>query len=203
MLFISKDVGINSPIDGTVVAVNIHAGEVALPTTTAVEVMDLHRLVVAANIPAWQAAEFSIGRPAHIQIPAQPPQPAPVTLDGNVQRVDSSADPATNCVSTDISIPENANLRPGQLVQITIIAKEIPDALVVPADAIVRDSQDIPHVALVSDDHKQAILKRITPGLREGDWVQITGDGLAPNQTIVTGGAYGLLFRSDITVLNP
>ena len=40
-----------SPIGGTVVSLDIHSGEVALPTKTAVEVVDLDRLVVAVGVP--------------------------------------------------------------------------------------------------------------------------------------------------------
>jgi hypothetical protein len=41
------------------------------------------------------------------------------------------------------------------------------------------------------------------PGLREGDWVQVTADGIAADQTIVVSGAYALQYRTDINVLNP
>jgi membrane fusion protein (multidrug efflux system) len=111
----------------------------------------------------------------------------------------------TNLVSVDIAIPSGSDLRPGQFANVAIATKEIPDALVVPADAIVHDAENIPYIALVSDDHKQATLKRVEPGLREGDLIQITADGLSADQTIVTGGAYGLLLKSktDINVLNP
>jgi hypothetical protein len=196
-LLISKSVPVTSPIDGTVVAINIHPGEIALPTITAVRVVDLNRLVVAASVPSWQISQLSIGQPARIDLPAQR------AVDGNVQRIDRAADPMTDLVSVDISIPSGSDLRPGQLTKVSIATKEIPDALVVPADAIVHDTEDNPYIALVSEDHKQATLKRVQPGLREGDFVQITADGLSPDQTIVTGGAYALLFKSDINVLNP
>jgi hypothetical protein len=77
------------------------------------------------------------------------------------------------------------------------------DCLVVPADAIVRDALDRPFIGIVTEDRKQATLRPVFPGLREGDWVQVTGDGIAADQTIVVGGAYALQFRNDINVLNP
>jgi multidrug efflux pump subunit AcrA (membrane-fusion protein) len=197
-LFIYKNNSVSSPIEGTVIALNIRPGEVALPTTTAIKIVDLNRLVVAADIPSWQISQISLGHPARIELPA-----TQKTFDGNVQLVDRAADPATNLVSVDIAIPPNSDLRPGQFAKVSIVTKETPDALVVPADAIVRDSQGISYVALVSDDHKQATLKRVEPGLRQDDWVQISADGLSPDQIIVTGGAFGLLFKSDISVLNP
>jgi len=193
---------VTSPIGGTVVALNIHPGEVALPTTTAVQIVDLDRLVMAAGIPAWQAAAIWAGQRAQIEIPADPANGSIVKFDSKVERVDGAADAKTNLVSVDIAIPPGRGVRPGQFGRVSIIDKEQPDCLVAPADAIVRDALDRPYLGIVSDDRKQAVLKPVQTGLRDGDWVQVTAEGLEPDQTIVVSGAYGLLFRSDIRVLN-
>lgn len=194
---------ITSPIAGTVVALNVHSGEVAGPGETAVDIVDLDRLVMAVGVPAWEAAGIEPGKLATVDIPADPAGGADVRFSGSVERVDRAADPRTNLVSVDIAIPAGSHVRPGQFGKANIVRHEEADCLVVPADAIVRDGLDRPYIALVSDDQKQATLQMIRPGMREGDWVQVIGDGLAAGQTIVTGGAYGLLFRSDIKVMNP
>jgi multidrug efflux pump subunit AcrA (membrane-fusion protein) len=194
---------IKSPIGGTVVSLDIHPGEVALPTTTAVRIVDLDRLVISAGIPAWQANEISAGQQAEVEIPADPKSESAAAFDSKVERVDRAVDPKTNLVNVDISVPKGQALRPGQFARVAIAQEERKDCLVVPADSIVRDSLDRPFIAMVSDDRKQATLKLIEPGLREGDWVQVSAPGLDAGQTIVVSGAYGLLFRSDIKVLNP
>jgi membrane fusion protein (multidrug efflux system) len=162
----------------------------------------LDRLVMAAGIPAWQAAAISAGQAAQIEIPADPAMGGAVKFESTVQRVDGAADVKTNLVSVDVGVPAGRGVRPGQFGRVSIISREQPDCLVAPADAIVRDALDRPYIGVVSEDRKQAILKPVTPGLRDGDWVQVTAEGLEPDQTIVVGGAYGLLFRSDIRVLN-
>jgi membrane fusion protein, multidrug efflux system len=192
-----------APISGTVVSLDIHPGEVALPTATAVEVVDLGRLVVAAQIPAWEASLVSIGQKASVEIPADPVGGKSSTFDSAVVRIDPGVDPKSNLVGVDVAVPPNQGARLGQLSRVRISNREQADCLVVPADAIVRDTIDRPFIGIVSDDRKQAILKPVVPGLREGDWVQITGDGIAADQTIVVGGAYALQYRSDINVLNP
>jgi len=194
---------IKSPIAGTVVSLDIHSGEVALPTRTAVEIMDLDRLVVAVQIPAWQAQDVVPGEPATVEIPADPVHGNSQKFDSTVERVDRDADPKSNLVGVDITVPAKMGIRPGQLARVSILTSQQPDCLAVPADAIVRDGLDRPFVGIVSDDHKQATLRPITPGLREGDWVQITGEGIGADQTIVVGGAYALQYRNDINVLNP
>jgi multidrug efflux pump subunit AcrA (membrane-fusion protein) len=194
---------VTSPIGGTVVSLDIQVGEVALPTKTAVEIVDLDRLVVAVGIPAWQAAAISAGQQATVEIPADPVRGSSLKFDSSVVRVDPAADPKTNLVSVDITIPPKQGARPGQFARASIVSTQQADCLVVPADAIVRDALDRPFIGIVSDDRKQAILKPVVPGLREGDWVQVTGDGIAADQTIVVSGAYALQYRADINVLNP
>jgi hypothetical protein len=191
-----------SPISGTVTVLNVHAGEVAQPSEVAVDVVDLDRLVMAVGLPAWEAAGIEPGKSATVEIPADPAGGASVKFTGDVERVDRVADPKTNLVSVDIAIPAGSHVRPGQFGRANIVRHEEANCLVVPADAVVRDSFDRPYIAIVSDDQKQAILQLIEPGMREGDWVQVMGEGLSVGQTIVTGGAYGLLFRSDIQVIN-
>jgi hypothetical protein len=197
------NLAVTSPIGGTVVSLDIHSGEVALPTKTAVEVVDLDRLVVAAGIPAWQAGEIKAGQQATVEIPADPARGSSLKFNSSVARVDPAVDPKTNLVGVDITIPPNQGARPGQFARVSIVGIQEADCLVVSADAIVRDALDRPYIGIVSDDRKQAILKPVVPGLREGDWVQVTADGIAADQTIVVSGAYALQYRSDINVLNP
>jgi membrane fusion protein (multidrug efflux system) len=194
---------IKSPIAGAVVTINIHRGEVALPTQTAIEVIDLNRLVIATQIPAWQAKEVALGQSASVEIPADGASSNATKFNSTVERIDPSADPKTNLVSIDITAPPKLPIRPGQLARVSIETSKLENCLAVPADAIVRDELDRPFLGIVSDDRKQATLRPITPGIRDGDWVQVTGEGISAGQTIVVQGAYALAYRDDINVLNP
>lgn len=199
----ADEIMMTSPIGGTVQTLGIHPGEIALPTVTAVEIVNTDRLVITIGIPAWQAASISPGQRASIELPADPTMPASPSLSSAVERVDPNVDPKTNLTTVDVIVPAGRGLRPGQFGRVAVTSQSRPDCLVVPADSIVRDSLDRPYIALVSDDHKQATMTLVQPGLREGDWEQVSAEGLEPGQTIVVSGAYGLLFQSDITVLNP
>jgi membrane fusion protein, multidrug efflux system len=199
---IPDELTVTSPIAGTVAALDVHPGEVALPTAAAVDIVNTDRLDLRVSIPAWQAGSISPGQQASIDLPADPATSS-TPIDSTVQRIDPGVDPKTNLATVDVGVPAHRKIRPGEFGRVSIASESLPDCLVVPADSIVRDSLDRPFIAMVSDDHKQATLKLVEPGLREGDWVQVKAAGLAAGQTIVTTGAYGLLFQSGITVLNP
>jgi hypothetical protein len=56
-------------------------------------------------------------------------------------------------------------------------------------------------VAFVSDDEHQATFHYVDLGIRQDDRVELLGDTVSPGEEIVTGGAYGLLNQSGITVV--
>src|SRR5580658_2162627 len=55
-----------APLDGTVVQLNIHPGEIATQYSAALEVVDLDRLVIAVAVPASQLAEVKAGQSVEI-----------------------------------------------------------------------------------------------------------------------------------------
>jgi multidrug efflux pump subunit AcrA (membrane-fusion protein) len=200
-LFVCKGADVVSPIDGTVTMVDIHPGEVALPTRPVVEIVDLNRLVLAAGASATVAGALKVGTPATIQLPGGE------KIESKVQRIDPAADTASGLVGVDVAIPAGHGAMRGallgQFAKVTFYLHEVADALVAPADAIVRDSLDRPEIAVVSEDRKEARLEPIQLGISQDDEVQVIGDDLSAGQTIVVGGAYALNFRSDIHILNP
>jgi multidrug efflux pump subunit AcrA (membrane-fusion protein) len=193
-----------SPLAGTVIAMQIRPGEIARPTVTAVEVVDLNRLVIAVDVPAFDLPRIQIGQGAVVNpgysTTATPPTSRP-DAGSQVIRIDHQINPTTGMGSTDISVPTGSNLLPGQWVQVKIAVEDRADALTVPADSIVHDSQGRPSVAALIRSGRWAELQPVELGLREGNSVEIRGSQLRAGQSIVTGGAYALPDSSAIRVL--
>ena len=144
---------ITAPLSGTVIYVNVKPGEVTDPETLTplVEVVDLNRLIIAANVPGSQMPAVKLGQTVEIfpeqgenhdsfattETPA--PNPTPVALTGTVTLVEDRVDPKTGMGPVDISVPVEARLRPGQFVRVRIITEERPDCLTVPSRSIVKN----------------------------------------------------------------
>ncbi len=62
-----------APVSGTVVSVLIRPGEIARPDTIAIEIDDLDRLVIEANVPSAEISGVKVGQPAEI-FPKAPPK---------------------------------------------------------------------------------------------------------------------------------
>jgi multidrug efflux pump subunit AcrA (membrane-fusion protein) len=190
ILFTVGATNITAPIDGTVTLLTAHAGEVALPRRTAVQVTDLNRLVIAASVPAAQLHEAHVGQEAQIELPGATTQPS--RLISKVSFIDPQVDPTTGLGSIDVKVPTGTNLRPGEFVSVRIIAVEHRDCLVVPAQSIAHDGGGQPGISLVMRDHEWAVRQPVKIGLREGDQVEISGVDLQPGMLIVTTGAAAL-----------
>jgi len=205
---------ITAPLSGTVVYVNVRPGEVTDPETQTplVEVVDLSRLIVAANVPSPQMSALKVGQTVEI-VPQQAevhdtsaaaetavPSPAPVTLTGTVTLIEDRVDPKTDMGPVDISVPAEAGLRPGQFVRVRIITEERRDCLTVPSRSIVKNQSGEWVIYLVSG--KQAIQQPVKVGFREGDTVQVQSLVLQPGDKVVTNGAYGLPGKTKIRILS-
>ena len=81
-------------------------------------------------------------------------------------------------------------VRPGVTAHLTIVAEALPSAVVIPATALLTDSNGKASVMTV-DAQNRPHQKNVQVGIREGDDVQITS-GLQAGERVVTVGAYDL-----------
>ena len=82
-----------------------------------------------------------------------------------------------------------------------MVSEAVPNALVVPASAVLTGADGTTTVMVIGDDqhaHQQAVKM----GIRQGDKAQIT-EGLKEGQRVVTDGAYGLPDNAKVSVEAP
>lgn len=63
---------LTSPITGTVIQNNVHAGEVVQPGEVLAEVVDLNKLVVTADIPETRIRHVAVGQTVNVTVTAIP-----------------------------------------------------------------------------------------------------------------------------------
>ena len=97
---------------------------------------------------------------------------------------------------------DNADLRlkPGMFVRAAVVLDRVEDAIIVPDQALVRrDGHD--GVFVVSDDGKSVRWREVAVGFRQGNRVQVSGDGL--NSQVVILGQQLLEDKSAVSVTGP
>lgn len=177
---------IRSPIDGVVTDRPLFPGDMASAGTPLITVMNLSEVVARARVPAAEAATLKVGDKAEISVPDGSKQVA-----GRVTVVSPAIDPNSTTVQVWAQARNPGDeLTPGSTVAVTMTARKVPDALVIPRAALLNDPDFGPYVMLI-DSASVAHRTKVESGIEQGDKVQIT-KGLKGGDLIVGEGAYAL-----------
>jgi membrane fusion protein (multidrug efflux system) len=193
--------GITAPIAGVITQLNIAAGASVDPARSAVRIVDLDRLVASVDLSLESLRQVRPGQPATVEFTAESTASNDSALSGTVVLIDAVADVSTGMGSVDIALPAGSGLMPGQFVRARIVVGEEADRLSVPIDAITRNAAGQTAIGRIETDGRWAVLVPVQTGWREGDRVEVTGEGLAADQPIVTLGSYGLVQRTRLNLL--
>lgn len=185
---------IRSPIDGVVTDRPLYPGEMPAAGVPLLTVMDISRVTARAHIPQRDAAMLKVGDDAKIQVPGLD-QPA----EGKVTLVSPAIDPNSTTVEVWVQAKNpKQTLKPGTSVRLAMVSQTVPDALVVPASALLTANDGTTTVMLIGPD-QHAHQTPVKVGIRHEDDVQII-EGLQEGQTVVASGAYGLPDNSKVSI---
>ena len=183
---------IHSPIDGVVTDRPYYAGETPAPGTPLLTVMDTSAIIARSHIPQSEAASLKVGDAATVTAPDDVHLPAKVTL------VSPALDPNSTTVEVWVEAPNpEGRLRPGTASSVSIIARTLQDAIIVPTSALLKvpDKGDVVMVVSGNRAHQTPV----ETGIRDGNRVQIT-KGLNPGETVIVNGSYGLPDGTEVKI---
>ena len=185
---------IRSPISGVIADRPLYPGEMAAAGTPLLTVMDVSQVIARAHIPQPDAALLKLGDKATITAPGDD-QPT----EGRITVISPALDPNSTTVEVWVQAknPEQP-LKPGPSVQLSMLARTIPDALVIPAASLLSAQDGTTSVMLVGSDNR-AHQKAVKVGVRQDNQVQIV-EGVQAGDRVVASGAYGLPDNTKINV---
>ena len=185
---------ITSPINGVITDRPVYPGEMAAAGAPILTVMDLSRVTARAHISQADASQLHVGDAATITVPGQAEG-----VPGKLTLVSPALDPSSSTVEVWVEAANPGNkLKAGASAQVSVVAKTVPKAVVIPAAALLTDSDGNTTVILLDSSNKPK-KQKVKIGIRNGDDVQIT-DGLKADDRVVTTGAFEL-DREDADVL--
>jgi multidrug efflux pump subunit AcrA (membrane-fusion protein) len=185
---------IRSPIDGVVTDRPLYPGEMAAAGTAIVTVMDISSVIAKAHIPQADAALLKVGDKGTITIPG-----LDEPVEGKVTVVSPALDPNSTTVEIWLEAKNpKKQLKPGTSAQLSLTAKTVKDALVVPAAAVIT-AADGSSAVMVAGSDGRAHQKAVKLGIRQDDDVQII-EGVTADDKVVATGAYGLPDNMKIKV---
>ncbi|MGC2298310.1 MAG: efflux RND transporter periplasmic adaptor subunit [Acidobacteriaceae bacterium] len=183
---------IRSPIDGVVADRAVYPGDIAPAGTPLLIVMDTSKVVVRLHVPQQQAEQLKMGQAASLRIPGlQTSVPAKVTV------LSPALDPNSTTVEVWVEADNpGGELKPGTTVDVSIIARTIPNALAIPASAVLTESDGQMSVMVVKADSR-AYSQKVKTGIQQGATIQIVS-GLQPGEQVIVSGQYGLPDKTKV-----
>src|ERR1022692_2982946 len=140
---------IRSPISGVVTDRSLYPGEMAAAGTPLLTVMDTSSVIARAHIPQEQAALLKLGDKATITVPGED-EP----IEGKVTVVSPALDPNSTTVEVWVRAKNpKGRLRPGTSVQISMLARSMPNSVVIPAAAVLTAPDGSSNVLVAGSDN--------------------------------------------------
>jgi multidrug efflux pump subunit AcrA (membrane-fusion protein) len=185
---------ITSPIDGVVTDRPLFEGDLATANQPILTVMNTSRLIAKAHVPQSEAALLKVGNPAEVRIPG-----LDEPIKGRVSLVSPALDPGSTTIEVWVEASKpNPALKPGMTVELSMTAKMVKDALVVPTPAIYKSSEGADYVLLAgSDGH--AHLKTVQLGVHNAEFTQLTS-GVIVGDPVISSGGYALPDNTQIKI---
>jgi len=150
------------------------------------------RLEVLAAVPVADVPRVVVGHDAHITAPG-----SDASEPGRVVTRPAHVDAASATASVRVAFVHPTRLAAGTVVQVAIVAETVPNALVIPAAAVVQDEGET--FVMVAGTDNKAHKYPVALGLVTHDAVQIT-TGLEPGARVIVRGQDGLPEGADVTV---
>jgi membrane fusion protein (multidrug efflux system) len=194
-----ESVEIPAPFDGTLTDINVNEGDRISSGMLLGTVAVIDRMRVDLTLSEEKAKMIAKDQPAKIVVPSPSGRDSIVT--GRVEFVSLSADPVTGLFGVRISFDNpDGTLVPGTATRVQILVFSSPDALVIPALALVTDGND--NSVWVVDKKRIATKRKITIGWKGDESVEIVA-GINVGDRVVTKGQNKLTNEALVKILNP
>ena len=168
---------------GALIQVATSAATTAIPLFT---IMDIETIRVYASVPQEDTPWVKRGIPAVLTVKEFSGR----SFTGAVTRTSGALDPSTRSLLVEVDLPNPDHaLQPGIFGELTLELRRSPNALVIPASALI--TQDSVRFVFLADQGT-AVRRPIKTGLSDGRWIEIV-EGLAGGEDVVVVGKSRLI----------
>ena len=188
---------ITSPMDGVVTDRPLYEGDIATANQPILTIMNTSRLIAKAHIAQSEAAVLKTGNPAELEILG-----LDEPIKGRVTLVSPALDPGSTTIEVWVEAAKpDPGLKPGMTVVVSMIAKTVKDALVVPTGAVFKNAEGADYVLLAGSDEK-AHQRTVQLGIHNSEITEIA-KGINAGDPVITTGGYAVPDGAQIKVEKP
>lgn len=183
---------IYSPVSGTVQKRLANPGQMLMAGSPILQIVSLNSVYFEGQVPESEIRWVTMGQSVTVKIDAYPGR----AWTGNVAAINPVGNDQARLFNVRIALSgSGGKLRPGMFARGVIAVRTVPNAVVVPKDAIVaRGGQTILYVI----ENNRARLIPAQTGLSTQEWIQVSG--VQPGQQVVVQGADALSDGSRVQI---
>jgi membrane fusion protein (multidrug efflux system) len=176
---------VRAPISGTITERMVNLGDQVQIGQELFQLMDFDTMVARVFVPEKHLAELRAGLEARITASATGER----EFVGRVQRVAPIVDAKSGTVKVTVAIGGQRGLRPGLYVDVDLVTRTDPNALLVPKRAVVYDNDQMFVYRLMDERRVERVY--LEPALADKDWI-VPASGLDSGEQVVIAGQAGL-----------
>jgi len=172
---------VTAPFTGVLGLEQVNVGQYAESGMPIVELTRVDPLELRFSVPQRYAADATVGQRLSGRVGS-----CGASFAAEVTAIDPRIDVATRSLRLEASVPNpDGTLLPGMAVSLRLVVGSIPQAIVVPQEAVVR--QGTKHIAYVLDEEDRAQQRNVELGQFFVDGVHLVS-GVEPGARVVTAG---------------
>jgi membrane fusion protein (multidrug efflux system) len=176
-----RKTGIRAPFAGILGLRQVNQGQYLDPGDPVVEITQVDPLELEFGLPQRHARALALD-----QIVLGTVGQCGQRFEARVDAIDPRVDPATRTVRLQAAVPNpDGTLFPGMAVRVRLVIGAIPDAVVIPQEAIIR--QGTKHRVYVVDEEGRARQRDVSLGTFFVDGVHLRA-GVEPGDSVVVAG---------------
>ena len=181
---IKKNLHIHSPFEGVVINIGAREGQYVTPTTELYKLADLTKVWVFADVYENEVSWIQEGDPVEMKLAAIPGK----VFTGHVGYVYPYAEAKTRTIKVRLEFDNpDMLLKPEMFADVTILAQRKVDAIVIPAEAIVRSGER--EQVFVEREHGKFEPREVRLGVSSKGLVQVL-EGVSAGETVVTSSQF-------------
>jgi membrane fusion protein, multidrug efflux system len=171
---------VRAPWAGAIASRWVETGDFVTPGKPLVELVDSARLKVRAPARSSDVQFLAVGREVEITVDAYPGE----VFRARIERLGAELDPASRTLDLEAEIANpGARLRPGMLARVSVVRRQLTDALLIPQASVVELGAT-KGVYLV--EQGRVVRRTVTLGPVVGE--QVVVQGLVPGTRVIVEG---------------
>jgi len=182
-----------SPINGTVDQMDLKLGQIAMPGSTGIRVVNADILKVKADVPESYSGSVHLGDNVKIMVPD-----ANDSLTARISFAAKVIDAASRSFAIEVKLPQRGTLRPNMTTVLKIANYSKSNAIAIPSKAIQKSETGDYVFVNVNGIAKRKV---ITEGANSGGLTEIKS-GLAIGDEVITDGASELEDGDKVRILS-